>query len=92
MLYSPFADDASTRPGLIELGQVVSVVPSLQLDGLTTYVGLVICMAAGPYSNWGIAVKRVALGTHASSCVSLVPINCCADCAPIPPRSLANPS
>jgi hypothetical protein len=36
MLYSPFADDASIRPGLIELGQIVDVVPSLQLDGLTT--------------------------------------------------------
>jgi hypothetical protein len=36
MLFSPFSDDAGTRPGLIELGKIVDVIPSLQLDGITT--------------------------------------------------------
>lgn len=38
MLYSPFSDDAATHSGLVELGRIVDVIPSLQLDGLTTCV------------------------------------------------------
>lgn len=40
MLHSPFSDDAATCPGLIELGRIEDIVPSLQLDGLTTWVVL----------------------------------------------------
>ena len=36
MLFSPFADDAALRPNLTSLGLISSVIPSLQLDGLTT--------------------------------------------------------